>query len=57
MAVCDAWSTTTIRPWLRRAWAAPWYSAGQFGGQFRDGYGQNVRSGAHLRAGERSAPL
>ena len=31
------------------------FRGGQFGGQFRDGYGQTVKSGRYLRAGERHA--
>jgi len=30
------------------------FRGGQFGGQFRDGYGQTVKSGRYLRAGERA---
>lgn len=33
------------------------FRGGQFGGQFRDGYGQNVKSGRYLRAGELGAAL
>lgn len=33
------------------------FRGGQFGGQFCDGYGQRVKSGRYLRAGERSAVL
>jgi len=30
------------------------FRKGQFGGQFRDGYGRTVKSGRYLRAGERA---
>ncbi len=33
------------------------FRGGQFGGQFCDGYGQTVKSGRYLRAGERHAAL
>jgi N-acyl-D-aspartate/D-glutamate deacylase len=33
------------------------FRGGQYGGQFRDGYGQTVKSGRYLRAGQRHGGL